>query len=463
MKTICLGFLCILLIGLSEATFSCNRMNRKLTDVTGDFSFAKGKVHRKCLAAATKFNTFFTSGNETGASFAVTYKGCPVIDLWGGNRTDTTQWESNTIVPIFSASKGFLAYAVAKAMQLRRAKYTDLGDDRLPGYGVNGKQNNTLLDIFTFRSGVIASDVFYNSTQSLDQTYMDYLVKNSTPTHPQGSHPGVNASYSPVWTGHERDAFVRALDPMGRNVPEIIRDDFIEVDSNTEDIEVLYTPTAEDADRIATLDNQAFRAQVNYFLALFCATPGYEANCRALRSPTDTNADIFNINNPAYWNLYEPAGHVWSNARTLAKFYGFLVTPKFRHIMGLLKNKNFKAAIENQYYGPDLSAGGFAAITAAGWENPSTTDPFSPNPCAFGRNGLSGVAGYGAARKCFDDNAEEDDPQDDESCNEVEYPDMGGGFGYAGRFGYFSANPNAYAALEAGRECIAAIKASRDD
>jgi CubicO group peptidase (beta-lactamase class C family) len=53
------------------------------------------------------FESYFLKQEEIGASFAIYKEGKPLIDLWGGfkNKNDK-KWQENTIVNIFSATKG---------------------------------------------------------------------------------------------------------------------------------------------------------------------------------------------------------------------------------------------------------------------------------------------------------------------------------------------------------------------
>src|SRR5580704_8369573 len=49
-----------------------------------------------------------------GAAFAAYHCGEPVVDLWGGVAdTEGTPWEDNTIVTIFSGTKGLVAAVMA--------------------------------------------------------------------------------------------------------------------------------------------------------------------------------------------------------------------------------------------------------------------------------------------------------------------------------------------------------------
>jgi len=57
---------------------------------------------------ADVFRRNLSSGKEVGAAFAVYRDGRKVVDLWGGYRNGNSQapWEKDTLVNVFSTTKG---------------------------------------------------------------------------------------------------------------------------------------------------------------------------------------------------------------------------------------------------------------------------------------------------------------------------------------------------------------------
>ena len=78
--------------------------------IGGDVDEGYGKV-------ADVFRRNLSSGQEVGAAFAVYREGRKVVDLWGGLRNGITQapWQHDTIVNVFSTTKGVASLAVAVA------------------------------------------------------------------------------------------------------------------------------------------------------------------------------------------------------------------------------------------------------------------------------------------------------------------------------------------------------------
>jgi CubicO group peptidase (beta-lactamase class C family) len=78
--------------------------------IGGDVDEGYGKV-------ADAFRRNLDSGKEVGAAVAIYRDGRKVVDLWGGYRNGTTRapWERDTIVTVFSTTKGVAALTVAVA------------------------------------------------------------------------------------------------------------------------------------------------------------------------------------------------------------------------------------------------------------------------------------------------------------------------------------------------------------
>ncbi|MFD4433321.1 serine hydrolase, partial [Nocardia sp. NPDC058497] len=60
----------------------------------------------------------FTDHGEIGAAVAVYAGEEPLVDLWAGHRDRRREvpWERDTIVPVFSSSKGMSAFTIATAV-----------------------------------------------------------------------------------------------------------------------------------------------------------------------------------------------------------------------------------------------------------------------------------------------------------------------------------------------------------
>ena len=73
-----------------------------------------GSCEEKYNSVKKIFEDYFLNNQEIGASFAVYKEGKPLIDLWGGFQNKNNQkWEKDTIVNVFSTTKGIYEIIVS--------------------------------------------------------------------------------------------------------------------------------------------------------------------------------------------------------------------------------------------------------------------------------------------------------------------------------------------------------------
>lgn len=85
-------------------------------------------------AVAAAFADNFMSRNELGAACCMYVDGAQVVDLWGGvrNRKTSEPWEQNTMVIVWSATKGMSGLAIALAESRGLLDY----DERVSTYWI---------------------------------------------------------------------------------------------------------------------------------------------------------------------------------------------------------------------------------------------------------------------------------------------------------------------------------------
>ncbi|MEZ6023389.1 MAG: serine hydrolase domain-containing protein [Hyphomonadaceae bacterium] len=93
---------------------------------------------------------------ELGAGFAAVRKGEVIVDLYGGwaDRAKTRPWVRDTIVPVYSTTKGVssivMAWLVDKGLLDYEARVADLW----PAFGVHGKDKLTVAEALSHQAGV---------------------------------------------------------------------------------------------------------------------------------------------------------------------------------------------------------------------------------------------------------------------------------------------------------------------
>ncbi|MDE2385565.1 MAG: beta-lactamase family protein [Alphaproteobacteria bacterium] len=105
-------------------------------------------------------------GIMQGGSVAVVLDGKPVAELWCGQADAAGQkpWARDTLVNVWSCTKGVLATAVAMAVERGRLRHDMRLAEVWPEFAANGKQDITLEQVMTHRSGLngITGDVAEN-------------------------------------------------------------------------------------------------------------------------------------------------------------------------------------------------------------------------------------------------------------------------------------------------------------
>jgi CubicO group peptidase (beta-lactamase class C family) len=76
--------------------------------------FIHGETDARFAAVAMAFRDNFAAGGDLGAACSVYWRGEPVVDLWGGLTDSESRrvWQEDTLVPVFSTSKGAVAICV---------------------------------------------------------------------------------------------------------------------------------------------------------------------------------------------------------------------------------------------------------------------------------------------------------------------------------------------------------------
>src|ERR1700760_4811757 len=117
--------------------------------VNGDVDEGYGKV-------ADAFRRNLSSGQEIGAAVAVYRDGRKVVDLWGGYRNGLSRdpWEQDTIVNVFSTTKGVASLAVAVAASRGWLDYDAKVADYWPEFAQAGKEAVTVRQLLAHQAGL---------------------------------------------------------------------------------------------------------------------------------------------------------------------------------------------------------------------------------------------------------------------------------------------------------------------
>ncbi|MCC7267293.1 MAG: beta-lactamase family protein [Caulobacteraceae bacterium] len=119
----------------------------------------EGEVAPGFEAVAERFAANFTRGDEhreTGASFAAYRDGAPVVDIWAGWRdaARTRRWTRDTLVNVWSTTKGVTAIALAMLVDRGLIDYDAPVADYWPAFAQAGKGEITVSQLLSHQAGL---------------------------------------------------------------------------------------------------------------------------------------------------------------------------------------------------------------------------------------------------------------------------------------------------------------------
>jgi CubicO group peptidase (beta-lactamase class C family) len=94
--------------------------------------------------------------SEIGAAFAAYADGRCVADLWGGVADPSTgrAWAEDTLVHVFSTTKGLVAICLAMLVEDGRLSYSDRIADHWPEFAAAGKADITVAQVLSHQAGL---------------------------------------------------------------------------------------------------------------------------------------------------------------------------------------------------------------------------------------------------------------------------------------------------------------------
>ena len=184
--------------------------------IGGDVDEGYGKV-------ADVFRRNLSSGKEVGAAVAVYRDGRKVVDLWGGFRNGITQapWEQDTLVNVFSTTKGVASLAVAVAASRGLISYDAKVADYWPEFAQAGKDAITVRQLLSHQAGLPAIKPPLTLDDLADPTKMSAKLAAQVPAWT----PGTRHGYHAITLGWYEGELIRRTDPAGRSLGQFFAEE----------------------------------------------------------------------------------------------------------------------------------------------------------------------------------------------------------------------------------------------
>ncbi len=286
---------------------------------------AQGTVAPGFERVQEAFERNFIERGELGAAVAVYHQGEKIVDLWGGIRDKASgaPWEEETMVVVFSTTKGMSAMAVAVAHSRGLFDYDEPVAMYWPEFAQNGKENVTVRLLLNHQAGLCAIDESLDFDVLADPDKITAAIAKQKPAW----EPGTKQGYHGVSLGWYESALIRCVDPQHRTIGQYFRDEIaqpLELDF------YISLPADISRSRLARIEGYKNWQMLFHLHKMPRGFAFGMINPRSLTARAFANppvlAAISSYNDPHLQSIEIPAVNGIGTARSIAKAYGEFAT-----------------------------------------------------------------------------------------------------------------------------------------
>jgi CubicO group peptidase (beta-lactamase class C family) len=182
-----------------------------------------GQVSHGFEAVREAFAANFARRAELGGACCVYRHGEKVVDLWGGIRDKETKapWEPDTMVLLWSASKGLAAMPLAIAHSRGWLDYEERVATYWPEFAQSGKGAITVRQLLAHQAGLYAFDEPVDPMLLADLDRLAIVLARATPAWA----PGARQAYHAISLGFYEGELMRRVDPRHRSLGQFFQDE----------------------------------------------------------------------------------------------------------------------------------------------------------------------------------------------------------------------------------------------
>jgi CubicO group peptidase (beta-lactamase class C family) len=269
-----------------------------------------------------EFRANFARRGELGAAVAAFVEGTKVVDLWGGYRHARRQerWAEDTLVLVYSTSKGMAALAVALCHSRGLLDYDSPVSCYWPEFAQNGKGEITVRQLLAHQAGLSGLDAPLSASVLADLDGLAEILAAQKPAW----KPGTRQGYHALTIGWYESALVRRVDPLGRSLGRF----FAEEVAEPLGLELYFgLPPDVDPSRVARIKGASIPSMLSHLrtmpagmMASFLRPGSHTARAfmnPRMRGPSD-------LDRPEYRAVEIPAGGGIGQVRSIARAYSDL-------------------------------------------------------------------------------------------------------------------------------------------
>ncbi|HXD89513.1 MAG TPA: serine hydrolase domain-containing protein [Candidatus Binataceae bacterium] len=326
----------------------------------------------------------FADRGDVGAAVAVTVGGRPMIDLWGGfaDKARTRRWERDTIVNVYSATKGVAATCINRLADQGRIDLDAPVARYWPEFAQAGKERLPVRWLLSHRAGLPAVRKPLPAAALMNWEMMTTAIAAQEPWW----EPGTRHGYHALTLGFLIGDVARRV--TGKTLGAYCRDEIAEPLGLDFHIGLDARDDARCSEVIGSPAGPAGQANL---------PPGAEdpesMTMKAVNNPPGA-LKLSTINSRAWRAAEVPAANGHTNARALAKFYGALACGGEVEGVRVLSPGQIEQGYTEQSNGPDAVMFGLPSRFGLGYRLTQPAAKYGPNPHAFGHTGAGGSLAF---------------------------------------------------------------------
>ena len=346
----------------------------------------RGECHPRFQAVRDAFARNLRDQDEIGAAVTVIVDGEPVVDLWGGHAdlARTQPWERNTLVNVYSCTKGMTALCAHRLVSEGRLDLDAPVSRYWPEFAAAGKDALPVRWLLGHRAGLAAVRNTLPNEALYDWDAMCSALAAETPWWT----PGTAHGYHAVTFGWVVGEVVRRI--TGKSLGTYFREEVAE-------------PLGVDFHIGLREEEHGRVAEMSMVPPPEPGTDGVQLGTIILTDPDGLAARAFmnppsiahGVNNAAWRTAEIPGANGHATARALATVYGVLARGGEAGGYRLLDAAGIARCREEQSHGPDLVLV-IPTRFGLGFMLPQDRPDarFGPNPRSFGHPGAGGSVGF---------------------------------------------------------------------
>jgi CubicO group peptidase (beta-lactamase class C family) len=183
----------------------------------------RGEVDAEFEEVRLEFERNFAERGEIGAAVSAYWRGRKVVDLWGGRRTPDgdAPWEEDTMVVVFSTTKGISAMTLALAQARGWLDYDARVARYWPEFAQAGKEAVTVRQLLGHEAGLVWLDEALTIDRLRDLDDVARVLARQKPAWV----PGTRHGYHAMTIGLYMQELIRRVDPRHRTLGRFFRDE----------------------------------------------------------------------------------------------------------------------------------------------------------------------------------------------------------------------------------------------